>query len=195
MCCHLILNSCLLEVVGTNQEVEEEEKEEQQQQQQLGRVWTWRWSLPALSAGRMVRSVNQTKPWRAALPRPNTSEWTQYVSIVLIRAGKVVSSQNTEERDALYLHSDKPHTEIKHAKLGTLCVVIFRWAKDRRVLLVKSLERGKWVQVRPLPNKSPLQYDVGSHWVWHIWRFKDDACMFSCCWWLWCLFNVCVICV
>uniref|UniRef100_A0A7N6BZM6 C3H1-type domain-containing protein n=1 Tax=Anabas testudineus TaxID=64144 RepID=A0A7N6BZM6_ANATE len=35
------------------------------------------------------------------------------------------------------------------------------WTKDRRVLLVKSLERSKWVQVRPLPQtKNPLQYDI-----------------------------------
>uniref|UniRef100_A0A3B4Y6I1 Zinc finger CCCH-type containing 7B n=1 Tax=Seriola lalandi dorsalis TaxID=1841481 RepID=A0A3B4Y6I1_SERLL len=36
------------------------------------------------------------------------------------------------------------------------------WTKDRRVLLVKSLERSKWVQVRPLPHAKnfPLQYDI-----------------------------------
>ncbi|XP_040917569.1 zinc finger CCCH domain-containing protein 7B-like [Toxotes jaculatrix] len=36
------------------------------------------------------------------------------------------------------------------------------WTKDRRVLLVKSLERSKWVQVRPLPHAKnfPAQYDL-----------------------------------
>ncbi|KAM9745753.1 zinc finger CCCH domain-containing protein 7B-like isoform 1-T2 [Menidia menidia] len=36
------------------------------------------------------------------------------------------------------------------------------WTKDRRVLLVKSPERSKWVQVRPLPHAKnfPLQYDM-----------------------------------
>ncbi|KAM9346032.1 zinc finger CCCH domain-containing protein 7B-like [Symphorus nematophorus] len=36
------------------------------------------------------------------------------------------------------------------------------WTKDRWVLLVKSLERSKWVQVRPLPHAKnfPLQYDI-----------------------------------
>lgn len=43
------------------------------------------------------------------------------------------------------------------------CVFLFRWTKDRRLLLVKSPERSKWVQVRPLPHAKnfPLQYDVG----------------------------------
>uniref|UniRef100_A0A665T5E4 Zinc finger CCCH domain-containing protein 7A-like n=1 Tax=Echeneis naucrates TaxID=173247 RepID=A0A665T5E4_ECHNA len=36
-----------------------------------------------------------------------------------------------------------------------------KWTKDRRVLLVKSLERSKWVQVRSLPQtKRPAQYDI-----------------------------------
>ncbi|KAK2833770.1 hypothetical protein Q5P01_017659 [Channa striata] len=35
------------------------------------------------------------------------------------------------------------------------------WTKDRRVLLVKSLERSKWVQVRPLPQaKFPMEYEL-----------------------------------
>ncbi|XP_041812096.1 zinc finger CCCH domain-containing protein 7B-like [Chelmon rostratus] len=36
------------------------------------------------------------------------------------------------------------------------------WTKERRILLVKSLERSKWVQVRPLPHVKnfPLQYDM-----------------------------------
>ncbi|XP_039976336.1 zinc finger CCCH-type containing 7Ba isoform X2 [Xiphias gladius] len=36
------------------------------------------------------------------------------------------------------------------------------WTKDRRVLLVKSLEKNKWVQVRPLPHAKnfPVQYDI-----------------------------------
>uniref|UniRef100_A0A8C7X976 Zinc finger CCCH-type containing 7B n=1 Tax=Oryzias sinensis TaxID=183150 RepID=A0A8C7X976_9TELE len=37
------------------------------------------------------------------------------------------------------------------------------WTKDRRVLLVMSSERSKWVQVRPLPHTKnfPFYYDVG----------------------------------
>nr|XP_046271266.1 zinc finger CCCH domain-containing protein 7B-like isoform X2 [Scatophagus argus] len=36
------------------------------------------------------------------------------------------------------------------------------WTKDRRLLLVKSAERSKWVQVRPLPHARnfPMQYDI-----------------------------------
>ncbi|XP_029997617.1 zinc finger CCCH domain-containing protein 7B-like isoform X2 [Sphaeramia orbicularis] len=36
------------------------------------------------------------------------------------------------------------------------------WTKDRRVLLVLSLERSKWVMVRPLPHSKnfPVQYDI-----------------------------------
>uniref|UniRef100_A0A3Q0RR82 Zinc finger CCCH-type containing 7B n=1 Tax=Amphilophus citrinellus TaxID=61819 RepID=A0A3Q0RR82_AMPCI len=39
------------------------------------------------------------------------------------------------------------------------------WTKDRRVLLVKSSERSKWVQVRPLPHAKdfPAQYYVSLH--------------------------------
>ncbi|XP_064170993.1 zinc finger CCCH domain-containing protein 7A [Anguilla rostrata] len=36
------------------------------------------------------------------------------------------------------------------------------WAKDRRVLLVSSLERKKWTTIRPLPTKKPIpsQFEV-----------------------------------
>lgn len=36
------------------------------------------------------------------------------------------------------------------------------WTKERRVLLVKSFEKKKWVVVRPLPfsRTYPQQYDV-----------------------------------
>ncbi|KAM7386464.1 hypothetical protein PAMA_009197 [Pampus argenteus] len=36
------------------------------------------------------------------------------------------------------------------------------WTKERQVLLVKSLERSKWVQIRPLPHAKnyPLHYDI-----------------------------------
>ncbi|KAM6913417.1 zinc finger CCCH domain-containing protein 7B-like [Lycodopsis pacificus] len=36
------------------------------------------------------------------------------------------------------------------------------WTKERWVLLVKSLERSKWVQIRPLPHAKnfPVQYDI-----------------------------------
>ncbi|XP_034150956.1 zinc finger CCCH-type containing 7Ba isoform X1 [Esox lucius] len=41
------------------------------------------------------------------------------------------------------------------------------WTKDRRVLLVKSLEKKKWVMVRTLPAAKtyPHQYDICSHVV------------------------------
>lgn len=44
------------------------------------------------------------------------------------------------------------------------CDVATRWSKDRRILLVRSLERSKWVHVRPVPHSKnfPLQYEVGS---------------------------------
>lgn len=52
-------------------------------------------------------------------------------------------------------HND-PSLSLLH-----LCV-LFRWTKERWVLLVKSVERSKWVQVRPLPHAKnfPVQYDV-----------------------------------
>ncbi|KAF7646029.1 hypothetical protein LDENG_00194770 [Lucifuga dentata] len=36
------------------------------------------------------------------------------------------------------------------------------WTKERPILLVKSLEKSKWVQVRPLPHAKnfPMQYDI-----------------------------------
>lgn len=39
---------------------------------------------------------------------------------------------------------------------------LFSWTKERRVLLVKSFEKKKWVVVRPLPfsRTYPQQYDV-----------------------------------
>lgn len=43
-----------------------------------------------------------------------------------------------------------------------LCLL--SWTKERRVLLVKSFEKKKWVVVRPLPfsRTYPQQYDVSS---------------------------------
>jgi len=40
--------------------------------------------------------------------------------------------------------------------------LLFRWTKDRRVVLVMSNERKKWMTIRPLPAKKqvPLQFDV-----------------------------------
>lgn len=42
--------------------------------------------------------------------------------------------------------------------------VTFSWTKERRVLLVKSFEKKRWVVVRPLPfsRTYPQQYDVSS---------------------------------
>ncbi|KAM9843665.1 zinc finger CCCH domain-containing protein 7A isoform 1-T1 [Aulostomus maculatus] len=39
------------------------------------------------------------------------------------------------------------------------------WAKDRRVVLVSSLERRKWTTVRPLPTKKPIpsQFEICMH--------------------------------
>ncbi|XP_067088715.1 zinc finger CCCH domain-containing protein 7A [Osmerus mordax] len=39
------------------------------------------------------------------------------------------------------------------------------WAKDRRVVLVSSIERKKWMTIRPLPTKKPIpsQYDICIH--------------------------------
>lgn len=41
------------------------------------------------------------------------------------------------------------------------------WTKERRVLLVKSFEKKKWVVVRPLPfsRTYPQQYDVSLSFV------------------------------
>lgn len=41
------------------------------------------------------------------------------------------------------------------------------WTKERRVLLVKSFEKKKWVVVRPLPfsRTYPQQYDVSSSFI------------------------------
>ncbi|KAM4531498.1 zinc finger CCCH domain-containing protein 7B-like isoform 2-T2 [Odontesthes bonariensis] len=58
-------------------------------------------------------------------------------------------------RDGLISEPDKG---LKH------CTAKARhmWTKERRFLLVKSPERSKWVQVRPLPHAKnfPLQYDM-----------------------------------
>lgn len=45
-----------------------------------------------------------------------------------------------------------------------LHVCFLSWTKERRVLLVKSFEKKKWVVVRPLPfsRSYPQQYDVSS---------------------------------
>ncbi|XP_037333028.2 zinc finger CCCH-type containing 7Ba isoform X3 [Pungitius pungitius] len=52
----------------------------------------------------------------------------------------------------------EPNKALKH------CTAKARhtWTKERWVLLVKSLERSKWVQVRPLPHAKnfPVQYDI-----------------------------------
>ncbi|XP_023654260.1 zinc finger CCCH domain-containing protein 7A [Paramormyrops kingsleyae] len=39
------------------------------------------------------------------------------------------------------------------------------WAKDKRVLLVSSVERKKWLQIRPLPVKKPIpsQFEICLH--------------------------------
>ncbi|KAM8844443.1 zinc finger CCCH domain-containing protein 7B-like isoform 2-T2 [Spinachia spinachia] len=52
----------------------------------------------------------------------------------------------------------EPNKALKH------CTAKARhtWTKERWVLLVKSLERSKWVQVRPLPHAKnfPVQYEI-----------------------------------
>lgn len=51
---------------------------------------------------------------------------------------------------------------INFSHLLFVSVAIFRWTKERSVLLVRSLERSKWVHVRPLPHAKnfPAHYDV-----------------------------------
>lgn len=63
------------------------------------------------------------------------------------------------------------HTETSHLNTHTtrltlfLFLSLFSWTKDRRVLLVKSHERKKWVSVRPVPYAKtfPQQYDVSEN--------------------------------
>lgn len=58
-------------------------------------------------------------------------------------------------RDGLISEPDK---SLKHCSSRAR----HAWTKDRRVLLVRSAERSKWVQVRPLPHAKnfPLQYEI-----------------------------------
>lgn len=58
-------------------------------------------------------------------------------------------------RDGLISEPDKA---LKHCNAKAK----HTWTKERWVLLVKSLERSKWVQVRPLPHAKnfPVQYDI-----------------------------------
>lgn len=50
----------------------------------------------------------------------------------------------------------------------------FRWTKDRRVVLVMSNERKKWMTIRPLPTKKqvPLQFDVSMPFEWGFGLFS-----------------------
>lgn len=80
-----ILSSRLLEAMGANQEEEMEEE---------GRVWTWRWSFPVLSACGTAWSVSQTKPWSTARQRPGTREY---------RYKKLASSPNSDGTAALLI--------------------------------------------------------------------------------------------
>lgn len=52
----------------------------------------------------------------------------------------------------------------------TSALCLFSWTKERRVLLVKSFEKKKWVVVRPLPfsRTYPQQYDVSSSFVFPL---------------------------
>lgn len=40
--------------------------------------------------------------------------------------------------------------------------MFLRWTRDRRAMRVMSIERKKWMNIRPLPTKKqmPLQFDV-----------------------------------
>ncbi len=51
--------------------------------------------------------------------------------------------------------------------LSALSILLSSWTKERRVLLVKSFEKKKWVVVRPLPfsRTYPQQYDVSQSFV------------------------------
>lgn len=59
-----------------------------------------------------------------------------------------------------------------HASLTALALPC-SWTKERRVLLVMSKAKRKWVSVRPLPSirNFPQQYDVsagGEGWQWDL---------------------------
>ncbi|XP_054462711.1 zinc finger CCCH-type containing 7Ba isoform X2 [Anoplopoma fimbria] len=58
-------------------------------------------------------------------------------------------------RDGLISEPDKA---LKHCNAKAK----HTWTKERWVLLVKSMEKSKWVQVRPLPHAKnfPVQYDI-----------------------------------
>lgn len=53
-----------------------------------------------------------------------------------------------------------------------LSLCVFSWTKERRVLLVKSFEKKKWVVVRPLPfsRTYPQQYDVSTSALFSLQR-------------------------
>lgn len=97
----------------------------------------WRWCLSAASAGKTVNSARLTKTGSTARPKPDTREFI-----------KVIPAN---------LHSS---WQVQFFTKALLCC--FRWAKDKRVVLVSSHERKKWTIVRPLPTKKPVpaQFEV-----------------------------------
>lgn len=61
-------------------------------------------------------------------------------------------------------HTQTPHLNTRDTS-HPLPLSLFSWTKDRRVLLVRSHERKKWVAVRPVPfaKTFPQQYDVSEN--------------------------------
>lgn len=139
--------------------------------------------------------MSQTKPSSTALPRPGTREHSSYVCIVPIQASElldadisciIIRAPRASAAD-FYAYLNKgeglsvrrsacpaallpPHIRPETGSmffqpLSSSRVLICRWTKDKRLLLVKSPERSKWVQVRPLPHAKnfPVYYDVRVH--------------------------------
>lgn len=103
--------------------------------------WSWCWSSYVVSAGETGWSANRTERWSTAPLKPDTG------------AGG-------------HTHTETPHLNTHTTCLTLfLCLSFFSWTKDRRVLLVKSHERKKWVSVRPVPYAKtfPQQYDVSEN--------------------------------
>ncbi|XP_075999015.1 zinc finger CCCH domain-containing protein 7B-like isoform X2 [Genypterus blacodes] len=55
------------------------------------------------------------------------------------------------------------------------------WPKEQRILLVKSLVKGKWVHVRPLPHAKnfPVQYEICNHVIEKRKCTYTGNCMFA----------------
>lgn len=75
------------------------------------------------------------------------------------------------------------------------------WSKERRVVLVSSIERKKWTTVRTLPTKKPIpaQFEVGVICLFHakknkmalLFNMNRNVCYLYCH----CLLNNCYSCM